>query len=203
MARRRASDPAAIARRRAAEREAARDPNNWGLNQEALSLSAQADVATRADLAGRTVRARRQDLFDRLLARGRLSQGAFDAVRRLQDDLTVLHRAAGGVAAYAPRIDRGRAPDGNAEIRRRAGKRIEAVLSLAGPACGRLLLALVEPAAARGCPADWRAVVEQATGERLADAQGAIVRLAGENLAGAYDLVDRGRLLHRTTQGHR
>jgi hypothetical protein len=41
---------------------------------------------------------------------------------------------------------------------------------------------------------DWRAVVERETGERLADAQGAALRAACENLAGAYRLLDgRGR----------
>jgi hypothetical protein len=185
----------AIARRRAAQQEATRDPAAWGLDRESLALGANADVTVRADLAGRPIRARRQDVFDLLLARGRLGQGAFDAVRRLQDDVAFLHRCAGGVAAYAPRIDRSRAPTDSGDARHRAGRRIEAALALTGPVCGRLLTALVEPGAALGRPADWRAVVEREAGEAAADAQGAIVRLACENLAGAYALIDRGRRL--------
>jgi hypothetical protein len=36
-------------------------------------------------------------------------------------------------------------------------------------------------------------MVERETGERLADAQGAILRAAGENLAGAFAILDRRR----------
>jgi hypothetical protein len=182
----------AIARRRAAEREAARDPATWGLDRQALDLACHADVVTGADLAGRTVRAKRQDVFDLLLARGRLSPAAFAAIRRLQDDIALFHRAAGGVAAYAPRIDISRAPAGASEARHRAGERLEAALGLAGPASARLLAGLVEPAAL-GRASDWRAVVMRESGEAGADAQGAIVRQACENLAGAYGLIDRRR----------
>jgi hypothetical protein len=35
-------------------------------------------------------------------------------------------------------------------------------------------------------------VVERESGERLADAQGAVLRAACENLAGAYAALDRG-----------
>jgi hypothetical protein len=193
MSRRRASDPTAIARRRAAERQAARDPATWGLDRPSLALAANADVETGADLAGRTVRARRQDVFDLLFVRGRLSQGALDAVRRLQGDIAILHRAAGGVAAYAPRIDRSRAAGEVSDARHRAGRRVETALARSGPVSARLLVALVEPATALGRSGDWRAAIEAHTGERLADAQGAILRLACENLAAAYALIDGGR----------
>jgi hypothetical protein len=193
MARRRPSDPAAVAARRAAKREQDRDPAAWGLDHDALGLAAYADVETRADLAGRTVRARRRDAFDLLLARGGLSQSAFDAVRRLQDDIALLHRSAGGVASYAPRIDRTRTTDTFTDVRHRAGRRVEAALSLCGVASARLLAALVESAVALGRPADWRELVARETGERLADAQGAVLRAACENLAGAYAVIDGRR----------
>ena len=44
-----------------------------------------------------------------------------------------------------------------------------------------------------GRSADWRNVVERETGETLPDAQGAILRMACENLAGAYGSADRAR----------
>ena len=191
MRRRRPSDPTAIARRRAAERETERDPAAWGLDPGALALAANADVSVRADLAGRPIRARRRDLFDLLLARGALSQGGFDAVRRLQDDIAFLHRSAGGVAAYAPRIDRSPMSSEMSDARHRAGRRIEEVLALTGPVSGRLIAALVEPGAALGRPGDWRAAVARETGEASADAQGALVRMACENLAGAYAMLGR------------
>jgi hypothetical protein len=94
--------------------------------------------------------------------------------------------------SYAPRVDRSIDPQGFSDARRRAGARIEGVLSLAGPASARLVGALCEPEVVLGQAADWRGVVRRETGETLPDAQGAILRMACENLAGAYEMVDRG-----------
>jgi hypothetical protein len=189
----RAADPLAVARLRAVEREKARDPANWGLDREALRLAVNAGVETRVDPAGRLTRASRQDVFDMFFTRGRLSQAALDAVRRLRADIALLHALAGGVAAYAERIDHSRADENLPDARHRAGRRVSAALSLAGPANARLLLALCEADAALGRTTDWRTLVERETGERLADAQGAILRAAGENLAGAFAILDRRR----------
>ena len=139
------------------------------------------------------MRARRQDVFDTLRARGRLSSAALDAVRRLQDDIACLHRTQLGAVNYAPRVDRSIEPQAFSDARRRAGARIEAALARAGAASARLLVALCEPDVVLGRAADWRAVVERETGETLADAQGAILRMACENLAGAYGMADRGK----------
>jgi hypothetical protein len=185
------ADPLAMARLRAAERTQSREPANWGLDREALLLPANAEIETRADAAGRTVRACRLDVFDLLFTRGRLSQGALDAVRRLQADLASLHAQAGGVAAYAERIDRGRSDCSLDERRLRAGRRIATVLARTGQASARLLAALCEAGAALGQGGDWRDLVQRETGERLADAQGAVLRAACENLAEAYAILDR------------
>ncbi len=189
----RPSDPMEIVRRRAAERASGRDPANWGLDNEMLRLSANKDVETATDQSGRILRARRQDIFDLMSGRGRLSPSAVNAVRRLQDDIACLHRTANGSVAFAPRVDRSPDTEGFSESRRRAGARIELVLSLAGAANARLLAALCEPEVVLGRASDWRAVVKRETGEGLSDAQGAILRMACENLAGAYDMVDRRR----------
>jgi hypothetical protein len=187
----RPADPMEIARRRAAERARDGDPAQWGVNGEALSLGVNAGVTIQADAAGRPARVRRQDVFDLLSARGRLGPAALTAVRRLQEDIAGLHRTALGGVDYSPRVDRSINPGGFGEARLRAGARIEAALALAGPASARLLGALCEPEVALGRAADWRAVVERETGETLADAQGATLRAACENLAGAYAIIDR------------
>ncbi len=189
----RPSDPMEMVRRRAAQRASGRDPATWGLDTDMLYLSANKDVDATTDQAGRIVRARRQDIFDLMSGRGRLSPAAVNAVRRLQDDIACLHRTATGSVAFAPRVDRSPDTEGFSESRRRAGARIESVLSLAGPANARLLGALCEPELVLGRATDWRAAVKRETGEGLSDAQGAILRMACENLAGAYDMVDRGR----------
>ena len=189
----RPADPMAIARRRAAERLAERDPAAWGVNQDALALAANAAVEARPSPAGRAPRLRRQDVFDRLVARGGLGPGAHGAIRRLQDDIAVLHRTLAGGGDFSPRVARARDPQSVTDARRRAGERIEAALALAGPASARLLLALCESDVVLGRSADWRAVVVAHTAERLPDAQGAVLRAACENLAGAYAMLDRTR----------
>jgi hypothetical protein len=191
----RPADPAEIARRRAAEREREHEAANWGLDREALTRAANADVETKSDAVGRLVRARRQDVFDLLRARGRLSPAALDAVRRLQDDIACLHHTRLGGASYEPRVDRSVRPRTFSDARLRAGARIEAVLARTGAVSARLLAALCEPDVILGRAADWRAVVERETGETLADAQGAILRMACENLAGAYGMADRAPVL--------
>jgi hypothetical protein len=191
----RPADPVEIARRRAAEREREREAAHWGLDHEALTARpANADVQTTSDQVGRLVRARRQDVFDLLRARGRLSAAALEAVRRLQEDIACLHRTRLGGVSYEPRVDRSMHAPGFSDARLRAGARIEAALARAGAVSARLLAALCEPDVVLGRAADWRAVVERETGETLPDAQGAILRMACENLAAAYGMADRAAL---------
>ena len=185
------ADPLAIARRRAAEREAAREPANWGVNRESLNLAVNDDVESRADISSRRLRARRTDVFDRLL--NGHAPGPLESVRRLQRDMAAVHALAGGVARYAERIDAGSDGDPAPDIRHRAAERIRSVLAITGSASARLLVALCEADVGLGRPAEWRAVVERESGERLADAQGAVLRAACVNLAGAYAEIDRRR----------
>jgi hypothetical protein len=132
-------------------------------------------------------------VFDLLGARGRLSPQALTAVRRLQEDIASLHRTITGGVNYAPRVDSSIDPQGFSDARRRAGSRIEAALSLTGQASARVLAALCEPEVIHGRAADWRSIVQRETGETLPDGQGAILRMACENLAGAYAVMDRDR----------
>jgi hypothetical protein len=191
----RPSDP--IARRRAAERAAERaiahDPALWGVNAAALELTANGEVEVCEGPGRRATRIQRKDIFDRLRDNGSLNQGAHGAVRRLQDDIAVLHRTLTGGGDFAPRVDRSIDPQSFTDARANAGARIEAALVLAGAASARLLVALCEPDVVLGRAGDWREVVANQTGERLPDAQGAVLRAACENLAGAYARIDRDR----------
>ena len=189
----RPADPMEIARRRAFERIRDRDPAQWGLPAEALTLAAHRDVERRSDVAGRVTRARRQDVFDVLHTRGKLKLDALTAVRRLQEDIAVLHRSPGGVGDLTPRVDRSRTSHAFSDARLNAGARIDAVLAFAGSASAGLIAALCEPDVVLGRSVDWRAVVARQTGETLPDAQGALLRMACENLAGAYARADRTR----------
>jgi len=187
------ASPEAIARLRAEARAAAADPATWGVDAKALRLAAQGDVVARLGPRGEVTRAHRLDVFDRLHARGALSDIAVGAVRRLQEDMGELHRTGLGVRDFAPRVDVRARPGAFAERRLRAGERVQAALELAGPVSARLLRSLCETPAILGQNLDWRVVVEIETGERLPDAQGAALRAATENLAGAYRLIDKAR----------
>ncbi len=182
--------PADILRRRAQARSAATrdaaDADAGGIQRGALALAVNVEVSVETDRAGRITRARRQDVFDLFQARGKLTPDAYQAVRRLQNDIAILHRVISGGGDIAPRVDRSVSPESFNDARLAAGARITAVLERAGSASARLLVGLCEPAVIEGRGADWREVVARITGERLPDAQGAILRVACENLAGAY-----------------
>ena len=126
-----------------------------------------------------------------MAARGRLSAEALGAVRRLQTDMARLPRTLTGSAGFAPRVDRSPTADGLPEERLAAAERIAAALGRTGPASARLLAALCEGDVVLGRASDWRAVVAAQTGETLPDAQGALLRMACENLAGAYAQLAR------------
>ncbi len=184
----RPADPAEIMRRRVEARlqAQAREPEVPAIDPAALALPSNAAVRVVTDHLGRVTCARRQDVFDLFLARGKLGPDAYQAVRRLQDDIAILHRVVSGGGDITPRVDRSRTADGFSDVRLAAGARIEAVLGHAGSSSAALLAALCEPAVIAGRGTDWREVVTRVTGERLPDAQGAILRVACENLAGAY-----------------
>lgn len=196
--RHRPADPMEIARRRAAERLAEREPERWGVDTAAFSLPANADVQILAT-TGPETRARRRDVFDLFHARGALSAAGREAVRRLREDVAVLHRTEAGGRDMAPKIDTTRRSDGFSDRRLAAGERIEAALRLAGPASAALIAALAEADVVTGRSADWRAIVARQTGETLADAQGAVLRAACENLAGAYVALDNERVRRRAS----
>jgi hypothetical protein len=192
----RPANPLTVARRRAAERQADRDPQTWGVDPASLLLPANADVVSEDDTDERrgSVRrrpGRRRDIFDRILAHER--REALAAVRRLQADLALLHGGPTGVARYQERIDGCADSDPWPDRRLRAGERVRSALALTGAVSGRLLLAICEADVGPAAGGDWRALVRRETGEHLADAQAGALRLACGNLALAYAALDRTR----------
>lgn len=134
----------------------------------------------------------RGDVFDLLYARGRLTPAALAAVRLLQQDLEVLHRVRMGGMVFASRVSGSRDEQDFADARRVATERTIAALSRAGELSAKLIAGLCAPDVVAGRSSDWRAVVERETRETLPDAQGALVRMACENLAGAYRMAAGG-----------
>jgi len=186
--------PAEILAERAARRAEAARPETWGVNVEALA--GQGDVRLLLQDEKRSVvqGARRDDVFDRLLARGALSASAHAAVRRLDADMTE-RRGEGHAQERGPKVDCQTTRDLVTLRTLDAGVRVDRALGLVGRRDAALLHELLEP---RRVLADtaldrWRAVVRLITGEARPEVQAGAVRSAAENLAWAYAEVDRAK----------
>ena len=174
---------------------------------DALTLAVNAEVRVETDPAGRITRARRQDVFDLFQARGKLGPDAYQAVRRLQDDIAILHRVVSGGGDITPRVDRSVSPESFNGRRLSPPERGSTRLwSVPGPPARGCLWACASRRLSRaGAPtgARWSS---GSPGERLPDAQGAIVRVACENLAGGRmrpRVPPRRRLLQQLDGRHR
>lgn len=180
-------DPAEAARIRAEQEGYA----NWRSN---MQLPANADVMVEEATRKNVERARRYDCFALLLSRGAISEAGEQAVRRLQEDVAVLHKTA-GTERLEVVVDNSTAPGDFARARLKAGKRIEAALFLVesqtgGPYLRKLLVALIEPQAINAQPVSWRAIVRHVTGDWRDKWQSEWVRSATEALAEAYREMD-------------
>jgi hypothetical protein len=169
----------------------ARDFATVGLQPEGAHLPANANIEVRRRTLRSLTGARRVDAFDAL--REGMAKGAYDAVRRLEEDLMLrggqpassggggmerIDCAAGAAVAdtvAVNRLDRALA----------AGRRVDRVMSRVGPRDALLLGELITPVMA-GRP--WREVVRMVTGEDNPVAQAAVVRAACANLAMAYQV---------------
>lgn len=184
MARRRKkpTDPAEIARKAAL---ALRDPSKWGFNEDAMKLPTADDVQLDRVSRANEKRAVRFDIFARFYRDGSLERRGLEAVRRLQDDIAILHRSAGvsGSGIITPL----KADDEEAMIL--AGQRIETVKQFTGAHSWAILLALCEKEI-KGETREWWAMVQAVTREANRNAQGALVRAAAMNLADAYTTVE-------------
>ena len=194
------TDPAEIARQRAElERHTRRTPSEWGPNEDALSREANANVAIEAATREKTQRITRYDCFAILHSRKGLSgdptqnDQRLAAVRRLELDMAIRFRLDGKDDSMG--IKSTGEPGGFSRRAIDAGRRIDTVLDMTGALSSRVLQKLLEPAVLSGQPVNnWRAVVQQVTGEVFDHGQTAVVRAACQNLFeawGAYDNRER------------
>lgn len=191
------TDPAAIRRlRRAAEqyqateRQRRTDPAQWGVARDALRLAANSDVEALDAAGGKVARIRRYDVFALLAARASPDRPFPEAaVRRLQNDMAVLHRTVG--LAGEIHVQGGVDPAMMSARRIESARLIDAVLHATGPMSERLLRALCEADVVHGRTSNWRAIVRAVTGEIHDHGQTALVRAACENLAAAYSAIDQ------------
>jgi len=189
---------AELAARRAEDRARGRAegqrPETWGVNVEALTGQDDVRLVTQGARRGAATGARRDDVFDRLLARGALSASAHAAVRRLDADMTE-RRGQGHAQERGPKVDCQTSRELVTQRTLDAGARVDRALGLVGRRDAALLRELLEPRLAlAGAALDrWRAVVRLITGEARPEVQAGAVRSAGENLTWAYAEVDRAR----------
>lgn len=181
--RKKPTDPAEIARKVA---EARRDPTKWGWNEEAFALPSAADVELDRASRQNEKRAQRFDIFARFYRDGSLERRGLEAVRRLQEDIAILHRTTGvsGTGITTPN-------DTERDLAMIvAGQRIETVKRQTGGHSWAILMALCERDL-NGEDREWWALVQAVTREAHRNAQAALVRAAAMNLADAYDSLER------------
>lgn len=171
---------------------------DWGINAAAVDLPANADIeAIPGPTRGSVGRARRYDVFSLLFFRpkSRLAPTSYDAVRRLQSDIAVLHRTQG--ASDSPHTTGKGATgalaaltDGFSLARRVAGERVDEALAGMKPWCARLIRDLCETEVVRGQTPNWQATVVRHTGEMDRMKRGDLVRQACDDLAESYRRID-------------
>ena len=129
---------------RVRDRAKALRPETWGV--DALTLSGQDDVRLerQGDRRGTVQAARRDDVFDRLLARGALSASAHAAVRRLDADMTE-RRGEGHAQERGPKVDCQTSRELVTQRTLDAGARVDRALGLVGRRDAALLQELLEP----------------------------------------------------------
>ena len=170
--------------------EHATDKNmDWGVNMEALRSQADVDV-TPSKRLGQTG-AQRKDVFRRMMEDTSLSTAGFDAARRLELDMAERRGSSGG--GTGEKVSGTGARDLVTQRMLDAGDRVEAALARVGRRDAAFLRELMEPRQVVDVPvpADrWKQVVAVMLGETNANAQGAALRSAVENLAWAYREID-------------
>ena len=176
------------AQRRADERIAARNPENWGADGKALAR--QPDVQVITGPRGKVQTARRDDVFDRFLARGAMSQPAHQAIRRLDADMT--ERRGEGERGSGEKVDGCGSRDLVTQRMLDAGARVDAALALIGRRDALVLHELLQPrqVLATNGMERWRMVVLMLTGEQRDEVQAGVIRSAAENLVLAYRDID-------------
>jgi hypothetical protein len=202
------SDPAEISRLNAlkrgmaaaAERQARKTPEAWGVSAEILHLPTSGDVSLVRGARDRVIAANRSDPFDLLHAAGGLTDQQHAAARRLFRDWCLRAGVRDKDRQVLERIDGGRR-DPSAMVTDAmvdAGRRIACAMkgdtarSICGigPVNAKLLEALISPMVDEGRIIAWRGVVQRVTGETERHAQGAVVRQACENLAQHHEDYD-------------
>lgn len=190
------TDPAELAR--LAGRGA--PPETWGPNEAALKLDANAEVDVTFERGMPAPRRVRYDVFALLFhtPASRLAAQSYDAVRRYQTDLAILHRTQG--ASDAIRAT-GAGQTGAiamvtadfAAVRVQAGERIAKALERMTKPNARLLQELCDPEVIAGRIPNWHAIVQRLRGETDRRKRGAHVIDACDDLAAAYREIDNAQ----------
>ena len=193
------SDPLQRARRDAETRG---DPSRWGIAEENLRLPAnEGTVEVHASTRRNVARARRYDVFSLMYyhPKPKLTTPAYDAVRRFQRDLAILHQTQGTMDAIRTAESSNHWLTENFSISRaEAGDRLAAVLDgMPTQWMRQLIRVLCEHEVVRGSQPNWHWIVRQITGELNRVKRGEYVRSACEALAASYSALDNADVPQR------
>lgn len=179
------------AEKRAADREAQRDPANWQIANDTVRLPTGEAVQVVPGSRTRVVRARRADPFETLLRAKALTQLQFDAAQRLFklwcESMGVKTEDAGPIREV---VQRASSAEMIPQRQIDAGRRYKFILSYVGPSTAKLFDVLMTPAVMCGSVVIWRAVVEDIAAEKDKHAQASVIRQACENLRMAFEVYD-------------
>ncbi len=176
-------DPAEAARKAYL---AKRNPAEWGVNDDALALAANADVEQEGATRQKTRRVQRFDCFNRLC-----DDAALKAVRRFQDDIATRF-GVDGSGSETVQVDGGKGSRDLVSARSldAAQRMIDALNGMEGWQ-GYLLVSLSQPAVVEGKQVNWKRVVQTVTGDYDPRTQAKRVRQASEALAAHYQQADQ------------
>jgi hypothetical protein len=196
---------AAIAKANAEPEIRYEDPSDyrtWGLEQTIGHLTSQGDIVTAKDVTGKTVRARRDDIF-RTLRNTKsgdgtvLTQAHIHAIDRLHGNMALRNRETGASHVQFA-INGGGGSMAIEDVQIMAGERVDQVLAMTGKSSADLIVALLLPPdvvrlvdGERLETESWRATVAKITGVTNAAAQPGQIKMACENLVGAFAAYDK------------
>jgi len=169
-----------------------RDPSTFGVNPQVDKLETGQDVTVVRENKKRgaaILHAKRSDAFSLIS----LSDAQASAAKRYTRDWMIragiqVDEIVRVVVDNAPGLTPGQ------HVSQRmidAGRRIEQLHGLVGPAAARLLSGLVEPLVMHGEVRVWRVLVQQITGETERHAQAAAVRMAVQSAVLCYPAIDQ------------
>lgn len=179
-------DPAEAARLAYDKRQAQKNPGNWGANMAAMTLPQNREVNYTEATRDKVARLERYDCFSTL----GVTVDQQRAVRRYEELMAIRYGAEGSNKGDE-KVDGGSAAQPLSARRLEAAQTMEGLSKLTDRKWSLPLIErLTQPTIVEGRRANWKAIVRQDLGLLDRDAQARAVKLAAQDLVGAWTQHD-------------